>query len=491
MSKKVPQELPLLWRQLPMWFGRKSVYRVWNSGFCIRLEGELNPSAARKAISETINRQQTFWLSISTSQAKQHILPRGQVQVLKLDLSDDKNPELAARTHYKKWASYAFDLTEEPLVQISFIKLKDNLYELQLICPHIIFDAISKRLILDQFSKLYKANIQQHSIHLKDIKGLYEKTLIRENKELEQHAQEFLTFWTRYTQSTDLCSIKPQFLEADVKKQKSKLEIYDIPKNVVEMLLQKNQHYQTNLNSLIMACSLKSLNVLTDQQDVSFCNFENGRKHPDLFYLAGYFLQISLYKLEAVFDSSMKELTEKIEQEMIKTKRYQNGPEAMKLQYLERNKRFKSKAHSLLSSMIYKLLQKDTSKTKYPKEIYFAYAPFIASIIVRKLNQFKAQIIQFFNLSKSSPSECPPEKLMVFLNIINTPDSAQPSIEGITLSEPDYALELLNRNIGADKMIMYFVYNPSGHFKMLINGPITKEGKDKLASRFFEIIKSC
>ncbi|MBB4864948.1 amino acid adenylation domain-containing protein/non-ribosomal peptide synthase protein (TIGR01720 family) [Pseudomonas nitritireducens] len=154
-------DLPLSAAQSRLWFfwQMEPASAAYNVPGALRLRGELDESALRRAFDALVERHETLRTTFDEvdGQAFQRIQPARPLDLARVDLSAEKDAETAARQLAETEAQNPFDLRNGPLLRLTLIKLADADHVLLLTMHHIVSDGWSIRVLVDEFSRLYGA----------------------------------------------------------------------------------------------------------------------------------------------------------------------------------------------------------------------------------------------------------------------------------------------------------------------------------------------
>ena len=157
------EPLPLSFGQQRLWFldQLEPGTTLWNISNAVRMTGELDVDALRRALSEIVRRHEVLRTTFSNQdgQPVQVIRP---AEPLPLELIDLSGLEVAEREATAvQWAhricGQAFDLAQGPLLQVKLLKLGEAEHVVALVMHHIISDLWSIGLLIREVATLYEA----------------------------------------------------------------------------------------------------------------------------------------------------------------------------------------------------------------------------------------------------------------------------------------------------------------------------------------------
>ncbi|HEU5218074.1 MAG TPA: condensation domain-containing protein, partial [Gemmatimonadales bacterium] len=127
----------------------------------LHLEGSLDRSALRKALTELVRRHEILRtiFPIRSGEPVQHVLPPFDVALPELDLREQAAPERrrAALDLLDRDARRRFDLTRDIQMRALLVQLDDRAYEFQVTFHPVAFDGWSNGVFLRELGALYSA----------------------------------------------------------------------------------------------------------------------------------------------------------------------------------------------------------------------------------------------------------------------------------------------------------------------------------------------
>ncbi|MEO5579864.1 MAG: condensation domain-containing protein, partial [Gemmatimonadaceae bacterium] len=158
-----PRVLPLAPAQQRLWFLDRLVpgHSVYNIPMAMWLSGPLDCASFERALSEVARRHEALRTTFSQRDGEpmQVVAPDGAVYVAVVDLTafpEDQREGEALRLANEE-ARRPFDLEQGPLLRVSLLDLGDNRRLSVLVMHHIVSEAWSVSLLLEEVSRLYQA----------------------------------------------------------------------------------------------------------------------------------------------------------------------------------------------------------------------------------------------------------------------------------------------------------------------------------------------
>src|SRR5262249_20076062 len=138
----------------------------------IRLKGELDQKALRRALDRIVERDEVLRTTFSLVDGRpvQGIGPRGGRFLLReADLPDSEDVEYELRRLAEQEVAERFDLEEGPLSRGRLARLAEDEHALLVTMHHIVSDGWSIRILVDELSALYGAYCRGEGEPLKEL----------------------------------------------------------------------------------------------------------------------------------------------------------------------------------------------------------------------------------------------------------------------------------------------------------------------------------
>lgn len=157
------ERLPLSFMQQQLWFLDKLApgAAAYNIPIAVKITGKLSIDILGRSLSEIVRRHEVLRSSFpeKNGQPWQRIRPAEAVLIDELDLSlsPEYEGEERARELAREEARRPFDLAEGPLLRVKLLKLDEETHVLVLALHHIVSDAWSTGILINELSALYTA----------------------------------------------------------------------------------------------------------------------------------------------------------------------------------------------------------------------------------------------------------------------------------------------------------------------------------------------
>ena len=143
----------------------------------LNLRGELDETALRSAFQRLVERHESLRTRFYEVDgvALQRIDVAGQFDIQRIDLSDLDEDERRSRAQAirEEEARLPFDLENGPLLRVQLVCLDEQEHQLLVTMHHIIADGWSLNVLIDEFSRLYAAAVQDQPLTLEPLPVRY------------------------------------------------------------------------------------------------------------------------------------------------------------------------------------------------------------------------------------------------------------------------------------------------------------------------------
>lgn len=131
----------------------------YNVPAAVRLSGPLNVEALQRALDEIVRRHEILRTSFPfvNDQPVQAVAPALELPFDVIDLGEVPEREQLIASYAKEWASLHFDLARGPLVRARLLRLDQSEHVLLFCMHHIIGDAWSMSVLVNEWASLYDA----------------------------------------------------------------------------------------------------------------------------------------------------------------------------------------------------------------------------------------------------------------------------------------------------------------------------------------------
>lgn len=160
---EICQVVPMTESQTEIWLsctlGGEEGNVAYNESNSLRLAGELDVPAMKKAMESLIERHQSLRCSFSGDGKHMVIYDSSANTIHYKDLSDldDLSQKKAIESHLDSHARHIFDITNGPLFKSSILKISHTAHLFTFTAHHLIIDGWSISVVMEELGKLYSA----------------------------------------------------------------------------------------------------------------------------------------------------------------------------------------------------------------------------------------------------------------------------------------------------------------------------------------------
>ncbi len=163
---------------------------VYNIALALRLTGRLEVGALQRSLSALVHRHEALRTTFVTQEGRpiQVIAsPTMPLNLLLVDVSALQAEEREAELYRvaQQEARQPFDLAQGPLIRVRLLRVEAEVSVLLLSLHHIITDAWSVGLLLQELAALYRADVQREDVSLPDLPVQYADYAIWQRQWLE------------------------------------------------------------------------------------------------------------------------------------------------------------------------------------------------------------------------------------------------------------------------------------------------------------------
>ena len=174
---------------------------AYHLGGALRLLGELDIEALQASFQALVVRHESLRTVFQVNEAglpQQKIDAEGKFELTLIDLCDLAAAQRAKQAHEEAMRinTTPFDLTQGPLLRVALIRVAAEEHHLVVVMHHIISDAWSNRIIIDEFAARYRARVEGLTSSLPPLAIQYADYALWQRNWLEAGEKERqLTYW--------------------------------------------------------------------------------------------------------------------------------------------------------------------------------------------------------------------------------------------------------------------------------------------------------
>ncbi|HZN07127.1 MAG TPA: AMP-binding protein, partial [Pyrinomonadaceae bacterium] len=329
------RELPLSFSQQRLWFLHQldPSSTVYNLPLAARLRGELNVAALQRSLNELAGRHEVLRTTFDMSDGTpvQIISPHAEIPLHVIDLTDVNDRDLAARRIVNEDGRHAFDLAKGPLIRVRLLLLGPGEYVLLVNQHHIISDAWSTAVLIQELASLYEGStLPELPLQYADYAHWQQKLL-----QSEVLASELLYWETQLTPvppALQLPTDRPRPATAIFRGARRH---FSFTPELSESLANLSREQGVSLFMTLLAAFQTLLSRYTRQSDVCVGSPIAGRNQIELEGLIGFFVNTLVLRTDLSGNPTFQELLKRVRATSLGAYANQDVPFERLIQHLQ------------------------------------------------------------------------------------------------------------------------------------------------------------
>ncbi|WP_437884419.1 non-ribosomal peptide synthase/polyketide synthase [Pseudomonas sp. LRF_L74] len=294
-------QLPLSAGQRRLWLlaQKEPNSAAYNIPGGLSLRGELDAQALQTVFVELLERH-TALRTVFVEQGDevlQRIVPADGWTLIHDDLSSLPSPqrdERAAQIRDDE-ARHAFDLQSGPLLRVRLVSLDEQDHLLLVTLHHIVADGWSLSILLDEFAKLYAAQVQGLSASLPALPIRYADFAAWQHEQAPDDAQ--LNYWTQQlTGDHDVLNLPLDHARGSGNSPAARLQV-KMDKTLAERVRAFARQQETTTFVVLLAAFQALLHRYSGQVDIRLGVPSAGRYLPQTQGLVGFFINTQVLRI--------------------------------------------------------------------------------------------------------------------------------------------------------------------------------------------------
>ncbi|NOQ24720.1 MAG: amino acid adenylation domain-containing protein [Bacteroidales bacterium] len=194
-----------------------------------------------------------------------------------------------------------FELDKAPLVRLGVLKDENNKMQLLIDIHHIITDAVSITILInDLYKLLQKEKLNLLKYQYKDYSEMQHSILFK-NRILEQEK-----YWlSELKENSNVLNLKPDILDKKNHFLKNELVENFIDKDLTSKIRSFVRLRNISLSSFFLGVCKLMFHVLTQEEDIIIGSVVNGRRSVELLNIVGYFVNILPVRTNPKYDKKI------------------------------------------------------------------------------------------------------------------------------------------------------------------------------------------
>ncbi len=366
------EQMPLSFAQQRLWFFDQlhPHSAVFNIPGALRLSGPLNVAALESTLSTIVQRHEILRTRFLTTAegAAQSIQPPQPVTLPVNDLTHLPTAAQQAEVHQliTRDAQQPFDLARGPLLRLGLIQLADEEHIFYFTMHHIISDAWSMDLLVQEIAALYTASVTDTAAAVPELALQYadfahwQRTWLQGDP-LEQH----LAYWRRQlANSPDGVTLPPDHRRPQEQEHQGRRASIDLPPELSEALRALSQREGTTLFMTLLTGFQLLVYHHTAQEDLVIGTNSANRSHAQTAGLIGFFVNQLVLRTNLKGNPTVRELLARVRTTALGAYAHQDLPFEKLVEELQPNRDL---SRSLLFQMKFELQEGVSKELSLPQ----------------------------------------------------------------------------------------------------------------------------
>jgi FkbH-like protein len=318
--------------------------RLWfldqlNPGNCshlvcirLRIRGPLQRELLEKCLNEIVSRHEVLRTSFETVDGipRQKVFSRVQVPFQALDLqmlpAEKAEEHIQCRAHEE--ARTPFDLSQAPLLRAALLRLNSNEHVLLLTLHHIVSDAWSIAVLIQEFVELYAAFSAGNLNPLKPLPIQYaDYALWQRNRMQGETLARLLSYWKKNLAGMpEHLPLPTSFSRPQEQSNRGRTVYLTIPSELTGALKQLARKQDVTLFMLALSAFKALLCLCARQTDIVVGTHIANRTRDELKGLIGFFLNHLVLRTDLSGNPSFKELVARVREVALSAYEHQDLP---------------------------------------------------------------------------------------------------------------------------------------------------------------------
>lgn len=297
----------------------------------IRLNGELDRPALRRALTEIIRRHEALRTVFTSREGRpyQVIEPPAPILLPTIDLTGlpASERESEARRHVRELARQPWDLTRGPLLRARLLQLGPSDHLLALTMHHIITDGWSMAVFAQELGALYGAFGQGHSSPLLELPLQYADYALWQRQWLQgETLDQQLTYWKDKLAGAPVLELPTDRPRPAVQRYRAARQTFEVPLETTEKLQSLSNDEGATLFMTLLAAFQVLLARYSGQEDICVGTPVANRNRSEFERLIGFFANTLVMRTNLSGDPTFRGLLQRVREVCLGAYDHQDMP---------------------------------------------------------------------------------------------------------------------------------------------------------------------
>lgn len=334
--KKIPEDStpPLSFAQQRLWFmdqwgANKGTYNI---PLAFHLKGKIDTVALEKTFNEIIRRHEslrTIFIQ-DNKQIIQVIDSKFDFELPVIDFTShlEKDHDKLVKEWIDKEMNYEFQLEDGPLFYSKLLRLSDDDYILFINMHHIISDAWSINILINEISSLYKSFLTKKENELPTLPIQYKDFAVAQiNSSKNKNFKQQMRYWKgKLEGELSVLQLPTDHPRPAQQTYRGNTYHFEIPKKVTQKLKQLSNEEGATLYMTLLSVFKTLLYRYSGQSDVIVGTPIAGRMYKDVEQLIGFFVNTLVLRTDLDGQPTFRELIQRIKEVTLEAYENQDVP---------------------------------------------------------------------------------------------------------------------------------------------------------------------
>ncbi|NBD18407.1 MAG: amino acid adenylation domain-containing protein [Cyanobacteria bacterium] len=323
---------PLSFSQQRLWFlhqlERNNAF--YNVPGAVQIDGELDITLLKQCFEQIISRHEVLrtHFELQGGEPRQVINPHSELTIPITDLQSlaETEQEKEVQRHIAEAASQPFDLSQAPLMRVSLLRLTPQRHILLFILHHIVSDAWSRGVMLEELTTLYNRLRGNQGTELPELPVQYADFAVWQ-REQEAKFDHQLQYWQQ-----QLSPLPPpldlpcDYPRPEVQTFRGGQVKLTLPKQLTQQLQTLSQQENATLFMALLAGWQILLSRYTEQTDIAVGSPIANRDHSAIEKLIGFFTNTLVFRTDLSQHPSFREVLQRVRETALGAYSHQEIP---------------------------------------------------------------------------------------------------------------------------------------------------------------------
>ncbi|MEG4838962.1 amino acid adenylation domain-containing protein [Microcoleus sp. B9-D4] len=335
----------------------------------VRLTGTLDARSLDRSLNELVKRHEVLRTAFKTinGQPVQAIASNLELKIVEIDLRGLPETERSREVErlIAAEAKLAFDLSQAPLLRAKLLHLSDSNWVLLLSTHHIIFDAWSMGIFIQELARFYQAFCTGKPSPLPELSVQYADFASWQRQWLQGEVLETqLAYWKKQLGGNlPVLNLPTDRPRSAVQTFRGAVHKFTIPKAIAEEIAQLSQREKATLFMTLLAAFKTLLYRYTGQEDILVGSPIANRNRREIEELIGLFANTLVFRTNLSSNPTFKELLGRMREVALGAYNHQDLPFEKLVEIIHHERDL---SHNPLFQVLFSLRNVRTPQIKLP-----------------------------------------------------------------------------------------------------------------------------